>query len=230
MFRTAIKLIILAAAAGGPLLYYNAPDVWNSIKEKGSNLLGSNEEEGGEKTPLEVAAAPQREITPLGTPKIPVHEGVVANFAEVFRFDISTGWIMQRWPRVSTGMSQLQLQGYRVPLVTGTRLDDLAGSLTYYFNPYQQVQAITFNGTTGDATRLIQTLSKQYGFQRRLANDGGLFVYVVPDEKKKIRSVLKIRPSGIVRTDTPHSRFQVDMVIERPDNEKVAKSPSTSQR
>lgn len=220
MLRTAIKLLILVAAIGGPILYYKAPNIWANIKETGSNLIGSNEKK--EKT-SEVDINTPPEITLLGTPKIPIHEGVVADFSEVLRFDVSTGWIMNRWPRVSTGMSQLQLQGYRVPLVTGTRLDDMAGSLTYYFNPYQQVQTITFNGTTGDATRLIQVLSQKYGFQRQLANDGGLFVYIVPDEKEKARSVLRIRPAGILRTDAPHSRFQVDMIIHRPNNEKVAK-------
>ena len=230
MLRMAIRILILAAAAGGPFLYYKSPEMLSGIKAKASNLFASKESSGETASAAEPTVAQQPEITPLGTPKIPIHEGVVADFSEVFRFDISTGWVMQRWPRVSTGMSQLQLQGYRVPLVTGTRLDDLAGSLTYYFNPYQQVQTITFNGTTGDATRLIQTLSQKYGFQRQLANDSGLFVYIVPDEKKKIRSILRIRPSGIIRTDTPHSRFHVDMTIERPDNEKVAKSPVPNRR
>lgn len=231
MLRSAIKLLILLAAAGGPVLYYKAPNIWDNLKTKTSSLLGSKTDTKETSAASLEAANEPHEITPLGTPKIPIHEGVVADFAEVLRFDVTTGWVMQRWPRVSTGMSQLQFQGYRVPLITGTRLDDLAGSLTYYFNPYQQVQTITFNGTTGDATRLIQTLSQKYGFQRRLANDSGLFVYVVPDEKKEIKSMLKIRPSGIIRTDTPHSRFQVDMIIQRPDNkdepQEVATSPNT---
>lgn len=224
MLRTALKLLILVAAAGGPILYYKAPDAWAGIKKTCTGFFASEKKEG--KDPLAVEGNAPQEVTSLGTPKIPIHEGVVADFSKVFRFDVSTGWIMHQWPRVSTGMSQLQLQGYRVPLVTGTRLDDLAGSLTYYFNPYQQVQTITFNGTTGDVNRLVKMMSQKYGFQRRLANDGGLFIYEVPDKKKKIKSILKIRPSGILRTDAPHSRFSVDMIIERPDNKKVAKSPA----
>ncbi len=61
----------------------------------------------------------------------------------MLRFDVTVEWVMQRWPRVSTGLPYLQLQGYRVPLVTGTKVADLAGSLTYYFNARQQVQRIT---------------------------------------------------------------------------------------
>ena len=40
---------------------------------------------------------------------------------EVLRFDLTPDWILHRWPRVSTGLAQLDLQGYRVPLVSGTR-------------------------------------------------------------------------------------------------------------
>jgi len=56
--------------------------------------------------------------------------------------------VISRWPRVSAGLAELQLQGYRVPLVSGTTANDLAGALTYYFNSRQQVQRITFQGTT----------------------------------------------------------------------------------
>ena len=48
---------------------------------------------------------------------------------------------MRRWPRVTT-VPQFALAGLRVPLVTGTQIDDLAGSLTYYFDRTDQVQRI----------------------------------------------------------------------------------------
>ncbi|HEV3024657.1 MAG TPA: DUF6690 family protein, partial [Pirellulales bacterium] len=57
----------------------------------------------------------------------------VVDVQQAFRFDVTSAWVLGRWPRVSAGLSQLDLQGYRVPLVTGTKPDDLAGSLTYYF-------------------------------------------------------------------------------------------------
>ncbi|MGD9125823.1 MAG: hypothetical protein PVH19_00460 [Planctomycetia bacterium] len=224
MLRSAIKLLIVIAAIGGPILYYKAPNIWNSAKETCSNFFSGSEAEKAKTPDVDIDTPP--EITPLGTPKVPVHEGVVTDFAEVFRFDVSSDWIMNRWPRVSTGLSQPRFQGYRVPLVTGTRLDDVAGSLTYYFNPYQQVQTITFNGTTGDATRLIQMMSQKYGFQRQLTKDGGLFVYIVPNEKEKVQSMMRIRPAGIIRADAPHSRFQVDIILQRPNNEKVANKQS----
>ena len=71
----------------------------------------------------------------------------------------------------------MQLQGYRVPLVTGTTEADLAGSLTYYFNAQQQVEQIAFHGTDGRRAKLLALLSNRYHFVRRLTNDPGLTVY-----------------------------------------------------
>ena len=65
----------------------------------------------------------------------------------------------------STGLTYLQLQGYRVPLVTGTTLADVAGSLTYYFNAQQRVQRITFRGTTGDPSVLATLLAQRLSFR-----------------------------------------------------------------
>ncbi|MBC7855586.1 MAG: hypothetical protein IAF94_19320, partial [Pirellulaceae bacterium] len=45
---------------------------------------------------------------------------------EAFRFDVSPQWINARWPRVTTVLAETDLQGLRVPLVTGPRPDDLA--------------------------------------------------------------------------------------------------------
>ena len=47
---------------------------------------------------------------------------------EVLRFDISPAWVMQRFPRVSTVLSEVSLDGLRVPLITGTQPYDLAGT------------------------------------------------------------------------------------------------------
>ena len=99
----------------------------------------------------------------------------------MLRFDVTASWVMQHWPRVSTGLPYLQLQGYRVALVTGTRVTDLAGSLTYYFNAQQQVQRITFRGTTGDPSVLVALLAGRYGFARRVMNDPGVVLYEAVD-------------------------------------------------
>jgi hypothetical protein len=101
-------------------------------------------------------------------------------------------------------------------LVTGTLDDDVAGALTYYFNPGQQVQRITLQGTTGDATKLVYLLTTRFGFGRRLTNDPGVFVYEAPSQDRKTQSRLWIRPAGVIDAKNRFSRFHVDLVIERP--------------
>jgi hypothetical protein len=210
MFKLLFRTVVLAAAVGLPMLFFSAADIWTNAKKTVGSLVSNAG--STPKSPKSVAEAPPT------TPGTPLLEGLqVRDFGEVIRFDVTTAWVMSRWSRVSTGMSQLQLQGYRVPLVTGTAKDDLAGALTYYFGPEQRVHKITFNGTTGDATRLVRLLTTKYGFQRRPANDSGLFVYEAPSVKGGVSSVLRIRPTPVVKADQPYRRFQVDLLLAPPE-------------
>ncbi len=172
-----------------------------------------------------VDATPQE--LPEPKPGSPPPEYIVptADFSEVFRFDVRPDDLVQRWPRVTAATAGIQLQGYRVPLVTGTREDDLAGAVTFYFNPRQEVQRITFRGTTGNANRLIQYLAAQFGYCHRPTNDAGLFLYVVPEEGSRgaVKSYLWIRPQRVLRAAEPHARFELDLVIERPTKEFLAR-------
>ncbi len=150
------------------------------------------------------------------TPAVVPPEGSAArDFHDIFRFDVTTAWVLAQWPRVSTRLADLEMQGYRAPLVTGTREDDLAGSLTYYFNPQQRVQRITFFGTTGDSRRLVAMLSQKHQFVRQLTDDPSLFLYRVR-QGNKVTSELRIRPAKVVNATSPHARFEVALLIERP--------------
>jgi hypothetical protein len=140
------------------------------------------------------------------TPVVELHEAI--------RFDVTTAWVLGRWPRVSAGLAELEMHGYRVPLVTGTRPDDLAGSLTYYFNRDQRIARITFHGSTGDARKLVALLATRFGFIRVLTDDASLFLYEVKENGKPI-SELRIKPAKIVRADSPHSRFEVSLRMSR---------------
>jgi len=135
--------------------------------------------------------------------------------ADVLRFDVSTGWVMHRWERVSAGLADIDLQGYRVPLVTGTREDDLAGSLTYYFDKKQQVQRITFHGTTGNPSKLVALVTSRYNFRRQVTDDPGTFLYQVKWNGKPW-SELRMKTARVVRSDAPHSRFEIDLAMRRP--------------
>jgi len=216
LVKMLVRSVLLGAAVGGPMLFFRASDVWNGARRTLAALTTAPADEPAS-APDGSAPVPPVAPAPIAS-KSPIDSPPVRTLEEVLRFDVSPRWVMDQWARVSTGMAQLQLQGYRVLLVTGTGRDDLAGSLTYYFNPHQQLQKITFNGTTGDATKLVRLLVTRYRFVLRLTNDGGLFVYEGPSvEGEGVRSVLRIRPSGVVKADEPHQRFHVDLMLERPE-------------
>lgn len=219
-FKWVLAAGVLAGAAAGPWGISAAPQWWSALTggntgkpshapteaalvQPGPSAPGSP---GAGAAPAEADGAAQ-----TNPPSFPL--------AEVFRFDMSIREVMARWPRVSTGLAELQLQGYRVTLVTGTAETDLAGSLTYYFNPHQQVQRITFQGTTGDGRELVRLLAARYGFQRRLTNDPGLFVYQAPVPDAKGQSVLRMKLAPMLTADRPHQRFDVWLTIERPPQE-----------
>lgn len=200
---------MLAGAVGAPYLVSNGvrkltSDDASDVAE--ASLVGGTNGE----PPADPASQPAELPDSAGSaaPTVPIEE--------VFRLDHTTGWVLGHWPRVSAGLAELDTQGYRVPLVTGGQPDDLAGSLTYYFNKRQQVQRITFFGATGDARRLVSLLALRHGFVRELAADPSLFLYRVR-ENRKVISELRIKPSSIVRSDSPYSRFEVALLIERPE-------------
>jgi hypothetical protein len=110
----------------------------------------------------------------------------------------------------------LQLQGYRVALVTGTRLPDVAGALTYYFNAAQQVRRITLRGTTGEPSVLVALLTGRYRFVRRLTNDPGVILYEAVDSNDKPTGSLKIHSANVIKASQPYARFEVDLAMDRP--------------
>jgi hypothetical protein len=214
---------LLALAAAGPIAFYSAPGLWANITGSASPPTSSQTEDGLagliSGSPFGATAASPAEGPPAsagetqGSPQdVPVHD-----LADVLRFDLSPDWVVRHWPRVSAALAYLELQGYRVPLVTGTAEDDLAGALTYYFNPQQQLQRITFQGTTGNARKVVELVTTRFGFARRLTNDASVFLYEIPGSNGRATSFLWIRPAPVVKASDPHHRFEVALVIERPE-------------
>jgi hypothetical protein len=155
-------------------------------------------------------ASPQPRTASRGdAPLVPIEQAL--------RWELTPAWVMSTWPRVTTHLAELDLQGYRMPLVTGTTETDIAGSLTYYFDPQQRLSRITFNGTTGDARRLVTFLSQSHHFLRHLAaDDPGLYLYQVEQDKRAL-SELKIRAAPIVKAGSPYGRFEVSLDMRRPE-------------
>jgi hypothetical protein len=129
---------------------------------------------------------------------------------------------MNNWRRVSTRLAEFDLEGLRVPLVTGTDPHDMVGSLTYYFDARQILQRITFDGYTGDPAPLTQIMMQQYSMRAEPWLGAGLYLARRSSqvaEEQTIISVLRIRHAPVVRSENPRQRFDVEFELNRPDNE-----------
>ena len=217
--RALWSFAVLAAAATLPAICFTASDYWKKLGRAAGSAPVASGAKSGAGAPSPVAAAAGGSLPESPAPQLtPLLEGApVRDLTEVLRFDVTPDWIMRRWPRVSTGLAQLPLQGYRVPLVTGTAENDLAGALTYYFNPHLQLQRITFHGTTGDAGNLVAVLAARHQLTRRLTNDPSMAVYEAVSSVGRPASALRIRSAPVIKASEPHKRFDVELVLERPE-------------
>jgi hypothetical protein len=207
----------LMLATSVPVGFYSGTDILAGVKKTltpGSKPTANALLQPTPSLP-DVSTLPPAAQAAISTTPSPMDTLPTPSLAEVLRFDVTVDWVMQRWPRVSTGLQYLQLQGYRVPLVSGTSLQDVAGSLTYYFNAGQQVQRIMLRGTTGDPSALAALLTARYHFTRRLTNDPGVVLYEAVDSDNQPAGTLKIRSAKVIKANQPHLRFEVDLVMDR---------------
>lgn len=222
MFRRLFLPLILVACIGVPYLMTH-DDLGGQLKtmfrSKGGGNGGGGSGGGGSNTtaalPMEPTegATGEQTITQVRAPAALVGTPVV-EFAELFRFDINPNWVLSRWTRVSTATAGIDLEGLRVPVVTGVAHDDLAGSLTYYFDRERRLQRISFQGTTGDPARLATFVQQYYKLSPEESLDAGLYM-------KKWNSTpisaLRFRLGTVVRADAPLSNYQVMLELNRPE-------------
>jgi hypothetical protein len=222
--RRGLLLLLLAGTIAVPYAASNSSD----LREKAAKVVPAlaadddGEADGdadASSTPAATVAAkdgaPSSNATPNGAAPAATAQRAsdltdVAEMAEVFRLDVTPVWVMNRWTRVSTQLAGLNEHGYRVPLVTGSREDDLAGALTYYFTAEHRLRRITFSGTTGDPKRLIGMLNSQFQFERKITADAGSFTYASKDSSS-VPSTLQIRPVRVVRANAPHARYNIEL-------------------
>ncbi|MGY8769155.1 MAG: DUF6690 family protein [Pirellulales bacterium] len=230
--RNLTYMAIMGACFGAPYSYYNVDfedatsKAWEMAEkvipagdekaENPQNLVGvpafvANAPAGPAGTAIPTTSfSPSVSITGSGLPADPAFHSL----QEALNFEATPRWIMARWPRVSTTLADLNLEGLRVPLVTGTGVNDLAGSLTYYFDRNQRVQRITFRGQTGDERQLLQMLtSKPFDFEREPSLGAGLYL---TRWNNKPTSILRVTNAPVIYANSPHSRHQVELEINRP--------------
>lgn len=219
MFRTFLwSGVLLMLAFGGPIGLFHFSEFWNDLK---SGKIGKSDKNVAAATPAPSAATEtdqKQSSNAVASPtKLAIDTTPVPSLDEVFRFDIAPADVLRRWPRVSTDLPYLTLHGYRVPLVSGTDSASIAGSLTYYFNPAQQVQRITFRGTTGDPRALVYLLTNRYHYARRPNNDPSRLVYEASNSSSQLIGQVVIRTAAVVRQTDLHNRYEIDLTMDRPE-------------
>lgn len=129
---------------------------------------------------------------------------------EIFHFGVTVGWIYDHWARVSKAAHRGPLQGYRVALVTGTKMDDLAGVLTYYFDSQHQLREIDFEGSTGDVRRLIHVMRTVYRMESVPAPEPGVHLYQYR-AGGRVLGQLRFEAEPEVSSERPWDRFRVSL-------------------
>jgi hypothetical protein len=138
----------------------------------------------------------------------------VHDLRDVVRFDINPFWVTQRFSRVSTVLADLQLEGLRVPLVTGTGADALAGTLTYYFDGTGAVQRIMIHGFTGDPRTLAQMMTEHYGLQPEGALEAGVMTRRWNGQPVHF---YRISYAPVVYSDAVHQKYTVFLELNQPN-------------
>jgi hypothetical protein len=208
--------VLLGAAVAVPYVSTNGPeglkDWWNSAAAASSeptvDLPAAPAQHQFDPAPR----GPGHEIYPVTTP---LEGNPSVSLEEVFRFDVTKEWVYEHWARKSTALAELGLYGVRVPLVTGTEIHDLAGSLTYLFDQAGKVQRISFKGNTGDTTRIV-ALAQQNGLQPQTVAIVGEQLFQIK-RGDDVFSELHTRPSSVLWSSSPHDSFAVLLELQRPE-------------
>ena len=217
--RTPFFVALMAGAVGLP--YFTA-----SPSPPAVNRTALSTAEPSTRPPGQSVAVPPEETAATApaihvwapTPSPPagtVPATPIVPMSEALNLYITRDWLINRWPRLTTGLSDVELQGYRVPWISGTRLEDVAGSLTYYFTPTGLLARITFEGTTGDPRNLIALVGHRFAFRNQPVSDPTLQLYQVR-WNGQAESELGIRTTGIVHSERANTRHRVTLVIKNP--------------
>ena len=149
-------------------------------------------------------------------PNTSVGGGTVNDLREVLRFDIVPGWLPQRFARVSTVTSNVQMDGLRVPLITGTQPNDIAGTLTYYFDASKALKRIQLHGLTGDPSKLANLMVQFYQLTPEQSLGGQLFT---TRWNNRITSVMQVSPAPIIYAGADHSKYILFLELNQPTNQ-----------
>lgn len=203
--RPLLFLAILVTAAGVPYLLLD-PHLGQALTRQWRRWRPSPQppQQPLADIPVDRAPASPASADPAG----------VVPLEEAFRFDLSPQQVASRWPRVTTVAGDPEHLGMRVAYVSGTAPDDVAGSLTYFFDRHHQLQRITFTGLTGDPKRLLASTATRYGLKSQPTTAAAHFIAGDP-HKPSSEVVARFLP--VLTSEPQRQRYEVRVDLRRSD-------------
>ncbi|NND97184.1 MAG: hypothetical protein HKN47_07640 [Pirellulaceae bacterium] len=132
----------------------------------------------------------------------------------IMRFDVTPDDVIKRFARVSTVLADSSLQGLRVPIVTGTSEEDLAGTMTYYFDNRGHLQRLTLHGFTGNPNKIVQTMTSHYAMSQEPTLEAG--VYTKRWNGQPVH-FLRLTHAPVVYHDAVHQKYTVFLELNEPN-------------
>ena len=201
--RPMLFLGILVAAVVVPYVMLDE-HLSDTVHGQWDRLLGRGQEDDEQLLDkLHAAGAGYRPFSgaPTGSP-LPTIE-------QAFRFDLSPQWVLRHWPGVSTISNNPDELGMRVAWVSGTRPDDVAGSLTYHFDPHHRLQRITFTGLAADPRRLLMTVVTPYHLKSQPTTEAAY--YIAGDPQDPTSEVIVGHPLLSGGDEVPRAEVTIDL-------------------
>ncbi len=237
MFRIFRNLIVLAVMLGGmytALETESGRDAVSSVMSnfQGGTTLVSTDDDGygnhahhdvenirrvqGDRFRYDAEIAERMGAVPTDPLAAPKLVGAhIDDLREVLRFDIDPSWVIGRFSRVSTVLAETQMEGLRVPIVTGTKPSDIAGTLTYYFDHANQLKRITIHGFTGDPKQLVTTMTEYYGMTPAPSLEAGVYT-------KSWNAIpihfMRITHAPVVHSDAVHQKYTLFLELNDPNS------------
>jgi hypothetical protein len=150
------------------------------------------------------------------TSPVAITNPMIRDLRQFVRFDITPAWVTSSFPRVSTVLSNVQMDGLRVAVVTGTSTTDFAGTVDYYFDRTQRIRRICLSGNCGDPTMLAAMMTQYFGLTVEPSLGGNLFL---SRWNNRVTSLASFQPAPVVYAQDNYSKYAVYIEINQPSDD-----------
>ena len=220
ILKRVIYLMLLVGVLSIPMLMLNSQ--WrDSVTRAGSDLfkqvgqlprrLLSDGEGAADGDDRKAAFSPLAIQLDQAIERFHAEGGRIADFNSVFQCGAPRSWVQRTYDNISE-TADGEREGLRVTLVTGNTLEDLAGSLTYWFDRHGRVERIHFQGVTGNPAKLASFARRSQKMVAREYDRDALFVR---SGKEGPLHLLHVSRQPLVNVNTLHGRYQVTLELNR---------------